>query len=208
MTGVGIPIVIGADEARHAAQQELSKRIYHSEDEPWLLRALNAVLRWIGHLVDRAAGASPGGATGLVLIVATLVVIAIAFRLGLGPLARSARFVNEIAEDKRLSADDYRARADELAGHGDYAGAVRERFRAIVRELEHRGVLDGRPGRTANEVAVEAGKILTALRADLLTAARLFDDVTYGGRAATAGADAGLRSLDQYVRTARLTTPA
>jgi hypothetical protein len=77
-------------------------------------------------------------------------------------------------------------------------------MRAIVRELEARGVLDPRPGRTADEVAREAGALVPAVAGDLHGAAQVFDEVWYGGRTATAGADAAMRQADQRVQSARL----
>ena len=56
-----------------------------------------------------------------------------------------------------------------------------------------------RPGRTADEAAAEAGRALPDRDAELRAAARLFDDVWYGGRAATA-MDAQLRAVDEAVR--------
>ena len=66
-----------------------------------------------------------------------------------------------------------------------------ERFRAIVRELEERAVLAEQPGRTAGEAAAAAAGRLPALAAELAAAARLFDDVRYGGRVATPAAHDG-----------------
>ena len=84
----------------------------------------------------------------------------------------------------RLDAAEHRRRADGFAGEGRFAEAVRERMRAIVRELETRGVLEPRPGRTADEVAREAGALVPAVAPDLRTAATVFDEVWYGGRPA------------------------
>ena len=103
-----------------------------------------------------------------------------------------------------LDAAEHRRRADGYAAEGRFAEAVRERMRAIVRELETRGVLEPRPGRTADEVAREAGAAVRAVAPDLRTAATVFDEVWYGGRTATAQADALLRQADQRVQRAQL----
>ena len=78
-----------------------------------------------------------------------------------------------------------------------WAEAIRERLRAIARELEHRGVLDPRPGRTADELCGEAGLRLPVLAGDLRAATSIFDEVWYGGRTATADDEAQLRALDE-----------
>jgi hypothetical protein len=69
-------------------------------------------------------------------------------------------------------------------------------------------VLDERPGRTADEAAAEAGRALPGQAADLADAARLFDDVTYGGHPAEREHDARLRSLDEALAAARPTWDA
>ncbi len=53
-----------------------------------------------------------------------------------------------------------------------------------------------RPGRTADELAAEAGAVLPGETAALGAAARLFDDVRYGGRAGSADGYQRLRDLD------------
>jgi hypothetical protein len=208
MSAIGVPITIGADDARRAAQRELSKGIYHTQDRPWAERLMTAVLHWIGHVIDHAAGASPGGALGLILIAVAIVAVLVAIRVGVGPLARAASVTTPVFEEKELTAEDYRLRAEEYAAAGDFSAAVRERFRATVRELEQRSVLEPRAGRTADEAAAEAGRVLPTLSAELRAGARAFDDVSYGGKTATASTDAGLRSLDQQVRAARITIPS
>ena len=72
----------------------------------------------------------------------------------------------------------------------DWRVAVVERYRAVVAELEERGVIDPRPGRTADEAAADAGAVLPAVAADLGAGARLFDAVHYGNRPASADNDA------------------
>jgi Domain of unknown function (DUF4129) len=196
---------VDRDEARDAAEHELSKGIYHADDPNFVERAIESVLRWLGDRLDDAAGLSPGGPVGLVaglVLVATIVALVL-WRFG--PLRRMARLpAAETELSGSLTADDHRRLADAHAADSRYAEAVRERMRAIVRELETRGVLEPRPGRTADEVAREAGDLIPAIAAELRTAARIFDEVWFGGRPATPGADAAMREADQRVRTAQL----
>jgi hypothetical protein len=70
-------------------------------------------------------------------------------------------------------------------------------MRALVRALEERALLDVRPGRTADEAAAEAGRALPAHTDRLRTAARDFDDVTYGGRSATEQSYHRIAELDR-----------
>jgi hypothetical protein len=65
-------------------------------------------------------------------------------------------------------------------------------------------VLDPRPGRTADEVAREAGAIVPTVAGDLLAAAGVFDEIWYGGRPATPQSDALMRQADDRIRRAPL----
>lgn len=85
---------------------------------------------------------------------------------------------------------------------GRWNQAVQERMRALVRSLEERTLLDPRPGRTADEAAAAAGHALPTYDARLRAAARVFDDVTYGGRSADRAAYLTLLDLDRAVETA------
>jgi hypothetical protein len=198
------PIAIDRDTARRAARQELQKRLYHQHDEPLAVRVVKWIWSKFDHVLIRASDASPGGAVGLVLLAIALVVLIVVLRWRLGPLRRAARTHAALFEDVALDADGHRRLADEYAAAGEYAEAVRERLRAVVRELEQRALLEPRSGRTAHEAASEAGGALPELGSALRDGARIFDEIWYGGRTADAEADTRLRELDRAVRTARI----
>jgi hypothetical protein len=73
----------------------------------------------------------------------------------------------------------------------------------VVRHVEERGLVDVRPGRTADEIARDAGRALPAVAGDLRAAARVFDDVWYGGRTADASSYDRLVAVDDAVAAAR-----
>jgi hypothetical protein len=199
---------VGRDEARRAAERELSKGIYHQNEPGPVHRAIDAAIDWISRLLDRIAGATPGGSLGVLVLLAIVAVAAAVVFWRTGPVRRGARTRSPLVElSGTIDAAEHRRRADEHAAAGRYAEAVRERMRAIVRELESRGVLDPRPGRTADEVAREAGALVPTVAEDLRAAAGVFDEVWYGGRAATARADALMRQADQRVSAAQLVVP-
>jgi hypothetical protein len=196
---------VGRDEARQAAERELSKGVYHQDEPGPVERAVNAVIDWISDFLDRIAGAAPGGSLGVLVLLAIVVAVGAVVIWRTGPVRRGARLRPALFD---LSGDadaaEHRRRADEHAAGGRYAEAVRERMRAIVRELETRGVLDPRPGRTADEVAWEAAAAVPAVSGDLRTAAGVFGEIWYGGRPATAQADALMREADDRIRRAQL----
>ena len=106
-------------------------------------------------------------------------------RCRVGPLRTAATADRWCSSGAARSAAEHRADAERAAAAGDWEEAVRQRFRALVRALEERDVLDERPGRTADEAAAEAARSMPASAAELAWAARQFDDVAYGGRHAT-----------------------
>jgi hypothetical protein len=196
---------VGRDEARQAAERELSKGVYAQNEPGPVERAVEAALDWSARLLDRLASATPGGTAGLLILVLLVIGLTVLVMWRTGPVRRGARSPAPVIElSGPLDAEEHRRRADRCAAEGRFAEAVRERMRAIVRELEARGVLEPRPGRTADEVAREAGAAVPAVAPDLRTAATIFDEIWYGGRPATAQADALLRQADQRVRRAQL----
>ena len=180
---------VGREEARQAAERELSKGVYTQHEPGPVERAVEAALDWVGRLLDRITSVTPGGSAGVLVLLLVLVGLAVLVAWRAGPVRRGARAeAAPIELSGPLDADQHRRRADGHAAAGQFAEAVRERMRAIVRELETRGVLEPRPGRTADEVAREAGAVVPAVAPDLRTAAGVFDEVWYGGRPATAQA--------------------
>lgn len=190
------PVTIPRDPAREAARRELSKRMYHENDPGLLQRAMDAFWNWLDGLFTAASTATPGGVFGLVVVLLAVgaVIGALWWRLGSprpGPTSAAALF-----DDRPRSAAEHRAAAEAHAAQGHWNQAVQERMRAVVRALEERALLDARPGRTADEAAAEAGRTLPAHTDRLRTAARDFDDVTYGGRTATPQMYRRLTELD------------
>ena len=146
----GVPVELGRDEARLRARAELADPSYDA-DPSLLERVVAWVLEQLGRLVDASAGVSPGAWVGLGLLLAMLLLGVLVVRHQVGPLARSARRGDQVFGSRARRAVEHRVAADEAAKQGDWARAVVERYRAVVRGLEERAVLDPRPGRTADD---------------------------------------------------------
>lgn len=191
-------IDIDSDAAHDAAQRELQKPIY---PKPGLTERL---LDWINELIYRLADAGsrlPGGWFTLsVLLILLIVGIVVAIRIARRTMRtdRGGRYA--LFGEQELSAAEHRATAEQYAASGDWAAAIRHRLRAVARELEDAHVLDAIPGRTATELARDAGKALPALAAELTVAANSFNDVTYGERPGTEAAYRMIADLDDHVR--------
>lgn len=204
MIPLALAVDLGRDAARDAARAELRRQEYADAQPPLAVRALGRVLRELGELLDAAALAAPGGLLGLLALGALLGLFVAVVLARIGPLSRRSGASGLFAGSVVLSASEHRGLAEQAAREGRFADAVRERLRAVVRDLEARGALDPRPGRTAGEVARDGGAAVPAVADDLRRAAVLFDEVWYGGRTADAGSYAVLVEVDDRVSAARL----
>jgi hypothetical protein len=191
------PVTIPRDPAREAAHRELSKRMYHQNDPSLFQRALNAFWDWVDKLFGSAAAATPGGTLGLVVVIVAVLAVLGALWWRLGTPRREPASSAALFDDRPRSAAEHRAAAEAHAAQGHWNQAVQERMRAIVRSLEERALLDVRPGRTADEAAAAAGRVLPSHTNLLRAVARDFDDVTYGGRRATEQSYHRIAELDR-----------
>jgi hypothetical protein len=195
------PIDISRDEAASEAAKELSKPLYSQAGDSLLSRAMQKVLGWISDLFSNVAGQSPDGRVGLVTLVGliALVVLVVLWRAGvLRTTKTESRTVFDTARPG--TAAEYRAEAEASAARGDYAVAVRSRFRACVAELTERTVLDDRAGRTAYEAVADAGRAVPALQGPLQPAASVFTEVVYGNRPGTPERYAVVAIADEAAR--------
>ncbi|MFC8505254.1 DUF4129 domain-containing protein [Streptomyces sp. NPDC057411] len=196
-TAGDVPVDVPRIPAQEAAERELSKPMYHENDPNLLQRGLNRFWEWIGDLFEAASGVTPGGVVGLVAVVVVVLAVigALWWRLGT-PRRAPATSGDSLFADGPRTAAEHRAAAARHAAATQWNPAVQERMRAIVRSLEERALLDPRPGRTADEAAAEAGRALPAHAEGLRSAARAFDDVTYGGRTADEASYRRIEELD------------
>lgn len=187
--------------AQRLARRELARSIYRPS---FWHRIINDISRWLNKLLGAVGPQKTGWWTLIVLLCVSILVIA-GVIIWIGPARRSRRQrASPIMTGRPLTAADHRREAEKLAEAGDYAGAIIERFRAIAVELESRGVLPPRPGRTASELAAEAAGPVPASAAGLRAAALLFDDVRYGDRPGTLPAYRQVSDLDGGLQAARM----
>jgi hypothetical protein len=191
-------IDVDRDTAHQAAQHELDKPIYPQGS---LAERLH---EWIHQLLFRLLekGSSvPGGwFTVSVLIILLIVAIMIAIRVARRTLRTHRGGDYQLFDTSQLSADQHRAIAERFAAEGNWAAAIRHRLRAVARGLEETRILDPAPGRTANELAHDAGARLPHLASGLSGAATAFNDVTYGERPGTQAAYQMIVDLDDHLR--------
>lgn len=196
------PATPGAQEAREAAEAELAKPVYHPVPD-----LLGRLWRWLVEHLDptTAIPGIPPLLSGLIvlLVLVTCVVLLVVLLRRFRLVGRSRRNAGRLFDDERDARALARA-ADAAAERGDWDAAVVERFRAIIRSLDERGLIEDYPGMTAHEAAVLGSGALEALGEELTRAAALFDAVRYGEVVSTEEQDAWMRDLARRVDTARV----
>ncbi len=162
---------VDRDAAHEAAQSELSKPIYPKAS------LIERLTEWIDQLLYRivAEGAAvPGGwFTIMVLLILLAVAVVAAVRIARRAMRGNRGGGHSLFGAGELSAAEHRATAEQYAAAGNWAAAIRHRLRAVARQLEESSVLNPVPGRTATELARDAGQALPDLAAELSRAAVL-----------------------------------
>ncbi|SCL52084.1 DUF4129 domain-containing protein [Micromonospora peucetia] len=95
--------------------------------------------------------------------------------------------------EPELPAAAYVSLADRFAAEGRYAEAVRERLRAMVRELTARRVVQPRPGMTVVELVRAATDTQPQVGPPLTAAGAIFSELWYGQRPASVEHDRRMR---------------
>ena len=191
-------IDIDRDAAHEAAQRELAKPIYPKAS---LTERLSEWLDDLLYRIVQEGSSLPGGwFTISVLLIILAVAIVVAVRIARRTMRTNRGGKHALFDTHELSAAQHRATAEQYAAAGNWAAAIRHRLRAIARQLEEDGVLNPVPGRTATELAKDAGKTVPDLAGELLQAANAFNDVTYGERLGTEPAYRMIADLDDHLR--------
>jgi len=202
-----VPAVdIDREAAHEAAQRELAKPIYPKAS--WTDR----LSEWLDDLFYRIVmegSKVPGGwFTVSVLLIILAVAVVVAVRIARRTMRTNRGGEHALFDSHELSAAQHRATAEQYAAAGNWAAAIRHRLRAVARQLEEDGVLNPVPGRTATELAKDAGAELAALADEFRQAADAFNDVTYGERPGTEPGYRLIADLDDHLRTRRAAAAA
>ncbi|MDD7835270.1 MULTISPECIES: DUF4129 domain-containing protein [Paenarthrobacter] len=191
------PVTPDREEARRWAIEELSKPQYPDATPGWLEQLWRDFLDWLSSLEGDGTSADTNFALPLIVILAVaLIVVAVVVVRPRLNARRASRQEDIYGADSTMNADDYRTRASAAADDGDWAAAVVDHFRAVVRSAEERDIIAVRAGRTADEAAAQLGQVFGAAQQRLVDAARLFDAVRYGEQNATRTDYGSLRDLD------------
>lgn len=191
-------IDIDRDAAHQAAQDELSKPIYTKAS------ATQQLVDWINEqlyrLLDKTSSLPGGWLTTAVLLTLLAIALVVAIQIARRTMRTRRGGDYQLFEAVQLTAAQHRETAERYAAEGNWTAAIRHRLRAIARQLEETGVLNPAPGRTANELARDAGEVLPHLTGELSQAATAFNDVTYGEVPGTQSAYQMIADLDDHLR--------
>jgi hypothetical protein len=192
-------IDIDRDAAHQAAQRELAKPIYPKGSPTQRFHD------WVDELLYRLiqkGSTIPGGWFAItVLLIVLAIAVAVAIHTARRTMRTNRSIDHQLFDAAPLSAAQHRISAESHAAAGNWAAAIRHRLRAVARELEETGVLNPAPGRTASELARDAGASLPHLARELSQAATAFNDVTYGERRGTSAAYRMIVNLDDHLRS-------
>jgi hypothetical protein len=206
LVGMDIPVGLGREEAQRRAAEELAKAKYGGSPS-WLEDALDRLLRLVEKLYDfylRLIGDQSGAGGGVnwgFVVAVTVLLVAVAlvvWKVGL-PKWRGRAAAGQVELDSSTPAADYRALAAAHAERGDWQSAVRDQFRALVRELETRTILQVRPARTAWEAAYSAVRVVPESQPVLFEGADLFNRVVYGEERADPASYQRMMAIDTAV---------
>ncbi len=192
-------IDIDRDAAHQAAQSELSKPIYAKASAA--ARFLDWVNEQIYRLLDKTSSIPGGWFTATVLFILLAIAVVVAIRIARRTMRTNRGGDYLLFEAAQLTAAQHRTTAESYAAQGNWTAAIRHRLRAVARQLEETGILNPAPGRTANELASDAGAVLPHLAGELSRAATAFNDVTYGEEPGTRDAYQMIVDLDDHLRS-------
>ncbi len=161
----------------------LNQRQFRAAKPSWFTQ----VLRWIGdhllHGVGNLVGGGPGVAIAWVVILACVIgVIVLLVFVGRTVQPEPERGEPEARVELRRTAADWRAEAEALEAKGDWKGALRCRYRALVGELVIRRLVRDLPGRTTGEYRADVAASLPEAGAEFGGASELFERAWYGDR--------------------------
>ena len=192
-------------QAETTTQDEALRRAYadsrfeRDEAPNWLERALNGVGDWLRRLLQGLPSGSPG-AEGLTAARWLLVLLCIGLAgLVLALVLRSARRITrtDVAASAGIasaSSTALLAVAAERASTGDYRGAVRAQFVALLLTLHEQDILRYDRSLTNREHLSRIGRN-SSLAGALRPVVRVFDDVWYGN------VPIGQTEYDDYARS-------
>lgn len=196
------PLTPDGEEARRWVQEELAKPVYTAAEPTPFDRFMQWLRDWFFGLFS-GEGAPPGIVLLVALVVVAALVVAAWIVFGRPRASQRRRATTPLfSDDDVRDAASLRRAAERAAAEGDWELATLERFRALVRDLVERELVEVHPGTTAHAVGERAAAVLPAEREALQRAAARFDDARYLGRGAGRDDYESVTRLEAVTRSA------
>jgi hypothetical protein len=157
----------------------------------------------VGDQIDHALNAVLSGTrlgivgiiVAVVVIAAAVVLIVLAFR---GTTPNPVHSGYRIGA-RRQSASDWLADAAAAETKGDWRGALRCRYRALLADLAARGVVEEIPGLTTGEYRAAVGAAVPSVESEFSFATAMFERAWYGDEPAGAEESARFREAAERI---------
>ncbi|HBX81481.1 MAG: DUF4129 domain-containing protein [Propionibacteriaceae bacterium] len=175
-----VPLDPTPDQAREWLTEELRKPEYAQQH--WL-QDFFTWLRHLGEDVPSDTRSMAGWTFVTLALVAALAILCWFIIRARTTATQEARQTSALV-DPTISAEQYLAAARQAFDAEDWDGAVMNGFRATVANLDRRGILGDRPGRTAQEAGAVVAAAFPLAGAAVVAAAGWFDQAAYGMRPA------------------------
>lgn len=196
------PLTPDAAEARKWAQEELAKTVY-SQESGLLQRFFSWLEEQLAQVFSTSGNANSslfGSLLMLSLFVLAVILIALYFK---GRFRSSINSKSTVLGHGDQASVDLFALANQSFNASDFNQGVLYLYRAIIKALAERNLLQEHPGLTAAEAGSLGGRCFPN-QAQLFTqAAQLFDDTAYGRLQCTAADYQQLLAFSQTLRTAK-----
>lgn len=188
------------DDIRDRADEVMARAEFSNSES-----ILDRAQRWLSEVIADVFNALSGGGAGsvvgwliLISLAAGLVFLLVRLQptLGRGGLRSAStvvRTAGPVAAEHRAAAD-WRNEADLLTAQGEYDGALRARYRALLADLIEAGLLDDVAGRTPGEYRREFAGTVPGSADRFGAATDQFEIVWYGP------GDASADDLSDFIR--------
>ena len=194
MTPGAAPVPGGPGAIRRAAHDILSRPEFRPTPKTPLERLRSWIFDQVGHLISRVLAAGPHGILGALIATAVVAAVVVLIVRGLRATAFNSPYDGYSVTGPRRPPEDWLAEAARCEAAGDWHGAVRCRYRALVAELARRGVFDEVPGRTTGEYRRALEQTLPGAATEFADVTDTFERTWYGGDPAEMSTAASLRA--------------
>lgn len=187
------------DAIRRAAHDILARPEFRVAPESPIARLRSWIGNQIVHALNAVLSGSRLGIVGIivaVLVVAGLVLLIVLSARGTTPNPVSGGYR---VGGRRRSPADWLTEAAVCEATGDWRGALRCRYQALVADLAARGVVEEIAGRTTGEYRQAVGAAVPAVEGDFAAATEMFERAWYGDEPAGAGEADRFRSVANRV---------